>query len=86
MSTRSIDIHIEHLILQGIDPRQRGRIGEAVRRELERMIAEGGVPASWMQGGAIAAPPVPPVDVRAGQASARIGEQVARTIYRGGKS
>lgn len=82
MSNRNIDIDIEHLRLQGIDPRHRDRISLVVRQELERLISEGGLPPRWANGGAVG---VPRIDVGPGLSPARIGEHVAKTIYRGGK-
>ena len=85
MSTRNIndiDIDIEHLRLEGIDPRHRDRISVAVRQELERLIAEGGVPAGWSDGGVAS---IPRIDVGPGLSPARIGAHVAKTIYRGDK-
>ena len=84
MSSKQIEIEIDHLVLQGIDPRHRARIADTVQRELARLIARGGVPPHWAHGGAnvagmsrIAVDPTHP--------PARIGASVARAIYRGGK-
>ena len=41
----NIELEIEELILYGFSPADRYRIGEAVERELVRLIAERGFPA-----------------------------------------
>jgi hypothetical protein len=41
-----VSVHIDELILRGVAPAERHRIGEAVRLELTRLIAERGLPAS----------------------------------------
>lgn len=80
MSTNRIDIHIDSLELEGVEPRHRSDIAESMRQELERLIAQDGVPRQWMDGGAVG---IPRVKIAAGQAPARIGQHVARAIYRG---
>jgi hypothetical protein len=46
MKPRSIDLHIQELVLHGFPPGDRYRIGDAVRVELARLLAEQGVPAA----------------------------------------
>jgi hypothetical protein len=36
----NIELHIEELVLHGVDPADRHRIGDAVERELARLLAE----------------------------------------------
>lgn len=82
MSTRPIEIQIDHLVLLGIEPRDRDRIAEIVRRELAELIADGGLPPHWMsEGGTVQG--IPRIEVSPGQSPARIGASVARAIYRG---
>lgn len=83
MSAKNVEIRIDRLILEGVDPRHRSRIAAAMKRELTRLVTDRGVPPHWGQ----AAPSgrgVPRVEIAPGQAPARIGTIVARAIYRGG--
>jgi hypothetical protein len=89
-----VSVHIDELILHGVAPAERHRIGEAVRLELTRLIAERGLPASTH---AVAPPPhavaapqqavaVPPwgggvVEVASGASAAEVGAQIARAVY-----
>jgi hypothetical protein len=50
----TIELHIEELVLHGFAPGDRYRIGEAVQRELVRLLSEQGVPLSLGQDGEIA--------------------------------
>ncbi len=82
MSDTSIDVEIEHLILEGIEDRHRKPIVDAVRRELARLIARSGMP-QHLQRSQGKPPRASRVAVVAGQAPAGIGASVARAIYRG---
>lgn len=84
MKDQYINIEIEHLVLQGIDPRHRHRIADAVRRELTQLVAAGGVPAHLLRGEA-SPRGTARVEVDAAQPPTRIGASVARAIYQGGK-
>ncbi len=43
MSGRPVRVHVEQLVLHGFDPRQRHRIGDAVRAELAETLSAGGL-------------------------------------------
>lgn len=45
----SIELHIEDLVLHGFDPCDRHRIGDAVERELDRLLRERGLDPSLVQ-------------------------------------
>jgi hypothetical protein len=84
MSSKHIDIDIDRLVLQGIDPRHRTRIAESVRRELAQLVARHGVPPHWTHAEA-GAQSIPRIEVDPGHSPARIGASVARAVYQGGK-
>ena len=81
--TPDVRVHIEELVLDGFAPRDRYRIGEAVERELARVLAERGVPPSLLadsaharlDGGAFALAP--------GLAPEAIGDRIAQSVYGG---
>jgi hypothetical protein len=77
----SIELHIEELVLQGVSPLHRHRIGEAARRELGRLLASGELQAHARQpevdhsdGGAL--------QVRARREPEQIGVQIAQAVHR----
>jgi hypothetical protein len=41
-----VELHIEELVLEGFDPRDRHRMRDAVERELARLLGEGSRPAA----------------------------------------
>ena len=80
----SINVHIEHLILDGpyFGSAQGPAIGAAVRAELGRLLKEGGVESSFQAGGAWASTSAGIVDLRNNQ-PAQLGQQIARAVYQG---
>jgi hypothetical protein len=85
MSTRpaAIQLHIEELILHGGDPADRHRIGDAVQRELTRLLAAGALPPAIRAGGDI-----PSLDggsrrLAASSNGTAIGNQIARAVHEG---
>ncbi len=49
-----VRVHVEHLVLEGIDPSDRYAVAEALQAELGRALAERGV-AGWLSDGGGAA-------------------------------
>lgn len=83
MKPARLELHIEELILHGFAASDRYRIGEAVERELSRLFAEQGIPASL-----IAGLDSPHLDAGAFQVAASstpstTGAQLAQALYGG---
>jgi len=90
MDEADVELHVEELVLHGFARRDRQAIGDALRGELARLIAERGLPAGLsaangaasLQGGAFRVSP-------GGQRPAEVGAAVARAVYgstaRGGR-
>jgi hypothetical protein len=83
MKPMNVELHIEELVLHGFAPGDRYRIGEAVERELQRLLAEQG--AAQLPGNNVEL-----ARIDAGQfnmspnaKSETIGAQVAQAIYSG---
>jgi hypothetical protein len=76
----NIELHIEELLLQGFDPRDREAIGRAVQLELTRLLTEHGMPQALAQGVI-----VPRLDGGAlslqNTRSEVVGTQVAQSVY-----
>jgi hypothetical protein len=79
MKPRHIEIHVEEMVLHGVDPSDRHAVGDAVVAELTRLIAEGGLPdtmqvdAAGLRGAVEGSP----------ASGAALGVAVARATYRG---
>jgi len=83
MTPKSIELHIEELVLRGFSPGDRYRIGEAVEQELSRLLADRGVPQSLVQGGEIASVDGGAFEVAPGARAEVVGAQVAKAVYGG---
>lgn len=81
----NINVHIDRLILDGIDvPReQRPLLQMAVETELARLLAADGLAPGLLTGGAV--PYTPAEDIRLAREGdpSRLGEQIARAVYGG---
>ncbi|WP_404361092.1 hypothetical protein [Methylotuvimicrobium sp. KM1] len=81
----NINLHIERLILDGIDitPGQRHLLQASLTTELTRMLAEGGLAPNLAQG--VASPQATASDVQLNDANnpAQLGRQIAQSVYGG---
>lgn len=80
-----IDLHIEDLVLEVSESGDRHRIGAAVRRELARLLAEGGLPPAVARGEQIPKLNGGSIEISQDTRPEAAGEQVAGAVYRGFK-
>jgi hypothetical protein len=83
MTAGRIELNIEELVLHGFLPGDRYRIGEAVERELSRMLTDRGVPQSLERDGEVASVDGGAINLTAGTTAEDVGAQVARAVYGG---
>jgi hypothetical protein len=83
MRPQNVELHIEELVLRGFAPGERHRIGEAVERELVRLLDEHGVPPSLAQGIEVERLDGGAFEVAHGSKAEVVGVQVAQAIYGG---
>ncbi|NPD27111.1 hypothetical protein [Corallococcus exiguus] len=81
MTPRRISLHIDELVLHGVPPAHRVQVGEAVRQELARLLAQDGLPTGLS--GAVPRVDAGAVHVTPGAAPESLGTQVARAVYSG---
>ncbi len=79
----AVELHIERLVLHGIDPRDRRRVGAALQQELTRLLSEQGIPAGWRQGMALDQLKVDGRAVTLRGTAEAMGVQIAQAIYGG---
>ncbi len=79
----SVELHIEELVLEGFPHLDRTQLGDAVRDELARLMAERGVPPGLAQGGTVARLEGGEFQVAPGANARTIGAQIAQAVYRG---
>jgi hypothetical protein len=83
MTPNTIELHIEELVLHGFPPKDRHLIGEAVQRELTKLLSERGIPSSLSKGGEIARLDGGSFNVKQGSKADVVGRQVAQAVYGG---
>jgi len=78
----AVELHIEELVLTGFAPGDRYPIGDAVERELARLLADRGVPG--VDGASIALDKVDAGKFKVAQGARpqAIGGQIAEKVYR----
>jgi hypothetical protein len=77
----NVDVHIERLVLDGIDLpwRDRAALKASVSAELGRLLADGGLRAS----GAVPSLPAGGIQLAAQSEPTHLGQQIARAVYGG---
>jgi hypothetical protein len=85
MKPAAINLNIDELVLHGFPPGDHARIGQAIERELSRLIAERGVPQSLMEQNGSASLNVGPLHFAQGATPQTIGSGIAKAIMGGGK-
>ena len=79
----NVELHIEELVLHGFAPGDRYRIGEAVERELQRLLAEQGAPHIFSGNIDLTQIDAGAFDMKPNAKSEMIGAQVAQAMYGG---
>jgi hypothetical protein len=86
MRPAEIDLRIDELVLHGFAAGDRRRLGQAVERELSRLLEEGvaggEIPRALTTDGALAFGDGGVIHLAAGSGPEAAGAQVARAVYR----
>lgn len=79
----TVHLHIEHLILDGVPvaPHERETVKAAVEAELMRLIADQGLPAGRMTGGAVPSLPGVVLQLESDGTPLRLGTQIAEAVH-----
>lgn len=77
----TVNLHIEHLVLDGVSEQERERVGQALQAELSRLLSEQGLPNGWRDG--IASPMLNGGAFRviSGMSAEQKGRAIAGKIY-----
>jgi hypothetical protein len=81
ITTSSLEIHIEELVLHGFGAGERFRVGDALERELARLLARQGLSASAVRSASIERLDGGEFSVAPGAGARTIGTQVAQKVY-----
>jgi hypothetical protein len=81
----SLQIHVETLILDGVDlpAGEQPHMQASLEAELGRLLAEGGLAPSLAAGGALASLRTSDLSVAPGAGGAQMGRDIARAVYGG---
>jgi hypothetical protein len=81
----NIDLHIDRLVLEGLDisPAQRLVLQAALEAELSRLMTTGGLPPGLLSGGSIPSVSAPSIQIGRQNNPAQLGQQIARSVYGG---
>jgi hypothetical protein len=84
-SAMNIHLHIERLILDGIDipPEQRASLEAAVTAELTHLLGEGGLQPGLTASGAVRSVPTEGIQQSEEERPNQFGQAIARSVYRG---
>lgn len=83
MKPKSIELHIEELVLEGFEQVDRHGIAEAVEQELTRLFTEKGIPPSLADGGKINRLDGGAFQIEPDSRPETIGTRVAQAVYGG---
>jgi hypothetical protein len=81
----NIDLHIETLVIDGLDipHSQRPALKAALEAELTRLLAENGLGEPWQAGGAVPAIKAAEMQMKPGSSATQLGASIARSVYTG---
>ncbi len=84
MTPGRFELHIDELVVNGVDGVGGAELGPAVERELARLVTDRGTPSLWTCDGAVATVDGGAFDVSSGAGVEAVGAQIAQAVYRGG--
>jgi hypothetical protein len=79
---RRVDLYIDKLVLAGLPPAARERVGAALAAELHRLIDTHGLPRALAEAGRVLRLPDGSYAVGPGARGGRIGTQAAAALHR----
>ena len=80
---QDIDLRIDQLMIEGLQPSDRYQFGNAVQTELARLLAEKGMPPNLTGSAELGQLAAGTISITAAPRPATIGRQVAEVVYRG---
>lgn len=83
LSAQDVEIHIEELVLHGVDVSDRAALGEALQRELQRLVAEQGIPTLLASPERFQRWSPAPLTLDAGMKPDQLGARLAWTLHQG---
>ena len=85
MKLRTINLHIDRIVLDGVGHLNHGQLSIAIESELHRLISVQGLHNSLYQSGAINQIAAKPVVLNSPVRERNLGNKIAGSVYRGMK-
>lgn len=85
LKPRDIEIHIEELVLHGVDVADRHAVAEALQRELRALVEAEGVHTLLTEPGRFERWRPGPLHVEPGMKPEQLGARLAQTLHQGWK-
>ena len=83
MTPRSINLHIEELVLEGLVDVDPEIVRSAIEQHMTLLLAQGGAPGPLTSQGQTAHLKDGSIDITPGAGAEAIGNQAAQTLYKG---
>ena len=85
MKPKTINLHIDRIVLDGVGHLNHGQLSIAIERELHRLILVQGLHNSLYQSGAINQIAANPIVLNSPVREKNLGNKIAGSVYRGMK-
>lgn len=85
MKPKTINLHIDRIVLDGVGRLNHGQLSVAIERELHRLISMQGLHSSLHQSGSINQITTKPISLTGQIREKSLGNKIANTVYRGMK-
>lgn len=85
MKPKTINLHIDRIVLDGVGHLSHSQLSLAIERELHRLISMQGLHSSLYQSGSINQITTKPISLTAQIREKSLGNKIANTVYRGMK-
>ena len=85
MKPKTINLHIDRIVLNGVRQLDRGQLRLGIQKELHRLISEQGLHSSLNQSGSIKQIIAGPIALTDSIKERSLGNKIAGSVYRGMK-
>jgi len=83
MKPKTINLHIDKIVLDSIGQLNRGQLGLALEQELHRLISNQGLHSSFNQSSFINHVIARPISIAGRVREKQLGRQIANSVYKG---
>lgn len=85
MKPKTINLHIDKIVLDGVGQLNRGQLDLAIKKELHRLISTQGLHSSFNQSGSVNQITAKPISLTGQIREKSLGNKIANSLYRGMK-